>query len=468
MDAKEQRIAELEAENTALRETIQGLMRTIAALEDTIARLEKNSNNSSKPPSSDIVKAKPTGVKVRGRKRKRGGQIGHAKHQRAWFPEDRVDKAFDYELLTKDAVGLRALPDWHIVQQVELTDRPFVVTEHRARRYVDPRTGRIIIAPLPSEVINGGLLGPKLSALIAYQKSACHMSYSTIQNFLSDVFGLDLSRGYLAKVVQKASEALASPYDQAREFLTEADRLGVDETGHKDDGKKHWTWCFRAENVTVFHIDRSRGSQVLRDVLGEIFGGVIGCDYFSAYRGYMGTSGSRVQFCLAHLIRDIRFLAEQGAQRAAAWANTLLSHLKKLFDTLHRRDRLTAAGFARSMDRIRRMFLKTIRRPPHDNTAHALAKRFRGKKAKHYFTFLTTPNVPPTNNLTEQAIRHVVIDRRITQGTRGERGQRWCERAWTVLATCAQQSRSAFQFLHHALLAHATNQPPPSLLTVNP
>lgn len=217
MDAKEQRIAELEAENAALRETIQGLMRTIAALEDKIARLEKNSNNSSKPPSSDIIK--PTDVNVRGKKRKRGGQAGHAKHQRAWFPEDQVDKAFDYELTAKDAVGLRALPDWHIVQQVELTDRPFVVTEHRARRYVDRTTGRIVIAPLPPEVINGGLLGSKLSALIAYQKSACHMSYSTIQRFLSDVFGLDLSRGCLAKVVQKASEALATPYDHARESL---------------------------------------------------------------------------------------------------------------------------------------------------------------------------------------------------------------------------------------------------------
>ena len=458
MDGKDQRIEELLAENAALKETIR-------ALEEKIARLEKNSNNSSKPPSSDIVKPKRTGVNVRGRKRKRGGQSGHAKYQRAWFPEDQVDKAFEYELTAKDAVGLRALPDWHIVQQVELTDRPFVVTEHRARRYVDPRTGRIIIAPLPPEVINGGLLAPKLSALIAYQKSACHMSYSTIQRFLSEVFGLDLSRGYLAKVVQKASEALAAPYDQAREFLCQADRLGVDETGHKDDGEKHWTWCFRAEGFTVFHIDRSRGSQVLRDVLGQTFGGVIGCDYFSAYRAYMGTSGSLVQFCLAHLIRDLRFLAEHGTKPATAWAKKLLSYLKKLFDTLHRRDRLTAAGFARSMDRIRRMFLKTIRRPPDDKTANALAKRFRGKKAKHYFTFLTTPNVPPTNNLTEQAIRHVVIDRRITQGTRGERGRRWCERAWTVLATCAQQGRSAFEFLHHAILAHFNNQPAPSLVT---
>jgi len=98
-----------------------------------------------------------------------------------------------------------------------------------------------------------------------------------------------------------------------------------------------------------------------------------------------------------------------------------------------------------------------------------MAKRFRDRNtAEAYFTFLTTPGVEPTNNATERALRHVVIDRRITQGTRGERGRRWRQRAWTVLATCAQQGRSAFGFIHHAILAHFTGQPAPSPLTVNP
>ena len=115
----------------------------------------------------------------------------------------------------------------------------------------------------------------------------------------------------------------------------------------------------------------------------------------------------------------------------------------------------------------RRGFLRAARRPPPHSEAAPLARRFQDKRmAKAYFTFLTTPGVEPTNNLTEQGIRHVVIDRRITQGTRGERGRRWCERAWTVLATCRQQGRSAFEFMYHAVLAHFTNQPAPSLLAI--
>jgi len=477
MDAKSQRIAKLEAENARLLEIIREQQRLIAQQADRIAQLEarivrqeariaqleKNSNNSSKPPSSDIVKP-PKPKPPRGKKRKRGGQPGHAKHERPQFTEDQIDERLDYELTDPEARGLRPLPGWHIVQQVTFSDKPLRIIEHCARRYLDPATGRIIISPLPPEVAQGGLLGADLSALVAYQKSACHMSYATIQQFWTDVFNLPLSRGYLVKVVQKASAALADPYTEAREAIARAERLGIDETGHKDNGDRYWTWCFRTDGLTVFHIDGSRGAQVLREVLGETFGGIIGCDYYSAYRAYMGSSGALVQFCLAHLIRDIRFLAEHGVPRAARWAEKLLASLKKLFDTLHRRSTLTEAGFARSMDRIRRAFLKTVRRPPSDAKARALAKRFRGGKARHYFTFLTTPNIEPTNNLTEQAIRHVVLDRRVTQGTRGDHGRRWCERAWTVVATCAQQGRSAFAFLYHAILAYFTGQPAPSLL----
>ena len=84
-----------------------------------------------------------------------------------------------------------------------------------------------------------------------------------------------------------------------------------------------------------------------------------------------------------------------------------------------------------------------------------------------YFRFITTPNVEPTNNLAEQAIRFVAIHRRVTQGTRGDAGQRWCERIWTVVATCAQQGRSVFDFLCQAVESHFHQTPAPSLL-VNP
>ena len=447
-----------------IAEAVAPLQVRITQLETELARLKKNSGNSSKPPSSDIVKPpKPKPAKQRG-KRSIGGQPGHAKHQRKPFGPDEVDKIVQCALPTEEARGLRPLRRWRVVQQVELVQRPFVITEYRARQYRDPRSGRIVTAPLPPEVRAAGLVGPRLSAAIAFQKAACHMSYTTIHNFWQELAGLHLSRGQLVKVVQKVSRAIERPYEELRDALARQDRLGIDESGHKDAGRRHWTWCFRASRFTVFHIDPSRGSQVLRAVLGETFGGVIGCDYFSAYHKYMADSGATVQFCMAHLIRDVRFLAEHANVSLARWGEKLLSWLRKLFHTLHRRDQLTPQGFGRRMDAIRRGFLKQVRHPPSLSEARTLAARFRAQQAEHYFTFLTKPGIEPTNNLTEQAIRHVVIDRRVTQGTRGEQGMRWCERAWTILATCVQQGRSAFQFLHQALLAHFTAQPAPSLL----
>lgn len=443
------------------QERIEHLMRRIRALEDEIARLKKNSSNSSKPPSSDIVKPKPAKPPRRRRKAKRGGQHGHRKHSRPSFPPEQVDQVVEHEL--EDTTGLEPLEDWRVIQQVELVAKPFIVTEHRARRYRCRRTGAIVTAALPPEVVRGGLLGPRLSALVAYQKGACHMSYTTIATFLRDVLGVSVSRGQLAKVVHKVSRTLGGAYDDLLARLPTEPRLGVDETGHKDNGDGHWTWCFRAEAFTLFKIDPSRGSSVLREVLGETFGGVLGCDYFSAYRKYMADSGAVVQFCLAHLVREVRFLAEHADPVVARWGGKLLGHLRKLFSTLHGAARYTAAGFARIIDEVRRAFLRQVRRPPPRPAARPLAERFRQHGAS-YFTFLTTPGVEPTNNLTEQAIRFVVIDRRITQGTRGDRGRRWCERIWTVLATCATQGRSAYGFLLESVTAAWSNHPGPSLL----
>ena len=82
----------------------------------------------------------------------------------------------------------------------------------------------------------------------------------------------------------------------------------MDETGHKEKGLRLWTWCFRATGFTCFKIESSRGSKVLVAILGEAFEGILGCDYFSAYRKYRGDFNTSLQFCLAHLIRDVKFL----------------------------------------------------------------------------------------------------------------------------------------------------------------
>jgi hypothetical protein len=92
-----------------------------------------------------------------------------------------------------------------------------------------------------------------------------------------------------------------------------------------------------------------------------------------------------------------------------------------------------------------------------------MARRFELHGAA-YFQFITTPGMEPTNNLAEQAIRFVVIDRVITQGTRGEKGRRWCERIWSTLATCALRGVSAFEYIQETVVSYLTGDKPPGLL----
>jgi len=115
---------------------------------------------------------------------------------------------------------------------------------------------------------------------------------------------------------------------------------------------------------------------------------------------------------------------------------------------------------------LKNLFLQKVRRPPNYGDARTLAKRFRGHRGEQdYFLFLDAPGVEPTNNQTEQAIRHVVIDRRVTQGTRSWAGMRFCERAWTVVATCARHDRSVYRFFLNALQAtYNPDLPYPALI----
>lgn len=320
---------------------------------------------------------------------------------------------------------------------------------------------------MPGTVTQGGLVGPHLTALVAYLKGVCHASFSTIRKFFRDVLKITVSRGQLAKLIRKASAALAAAHEELRGLLPFESRLNVDETGHKENGKSLWTWCFRAEMYTLFKIDPSRGSDVLIEVLGKEFNGILGCDYFSAYRKYMKDVGVEVQFCLAHLIRDVKFLTTLPDPVTRNFGQRLLDALRKLFWVIHRRQRMTPAQFQRALERARQQVLKIGRRAPPRTEARNLADRFR-KHGNAYFRFITTPGLEPTNNVAEQAMRFVVIDRRITQGTRSESGRRWCERIWTVVATLTQQGRPILDYLGQAVHTYLTGQSAPTLLPVKP
>lgn len=459
----------MSAEVARWRTENEELKSRVVELEGKLAKAKKNSSNSSKPPSSDVVKPPRENGKGGGRKRRRGAQPGHKRHEREPFGPDEIDVTWIHYYTGCPCCGgplVETDEPESVLQQVELEEVCVRVEEHRRRRQRCLKCDRVHLVPWPEDLKRAGLVGPRLTALIGFLKSACHMSFSSIRKYLRDVVGVKISRGQLRKLIGKVTDSLLDPYEQLLALLPKEDRLNVDETGHKENGDKLWTWCFRAYLYTVYKISHSRGSEVLVEVLGEEFKGVLGCDYFSAYRKYMRLNKNvAVQFCLAHFIRDVKFLADHPDPRNRAHGERVLELLRKLFHTIHRRDEYaTEASFRKVLTAIRNKLLyELVMNSPGTREADNLGDRF-VTHFESYFTFITTPGIEPTNNVAEQAIRFVAIHRRMTQGTRGEAGRAWCERIWTVIATCGQQQRSVFEYLCEAVSAYFRGDPAPSLV----
>jgi transposase len=459
-----------------LSDTVEAQQKQIKDLQIKIAKLSKNSTNSSKRPSSDDITKPKTQKDPNKGTRKIGGQPGHERNVRDPFTEDEIDFPHPYILtvcpVCDGHVDPLDMPP-RIVQQMELVKVPIVKHKHLSYPVWCAKCRQVHYMPFPADVVKEGLFKTRLTATVAYMKNVCHASFSTIRKFFRDVLGEKVSRGYLRKVIEKVSQSLEAPYTELLDRLPFEPIINVDETGHKENKAKFWTWVFKAEMYVLFKIDKSRGSKVLIEVLGKEFDGVLGCDYFSAYRKYMKDFDVTMQFCNAHLIRDIRFLTTIPDKETKAYGERLLDTVRNMFKVIHERDAMTTEAFTAALETVKaeimtaalqdvpsrlNQFGKETKREPQN-----MADRFR-KHGEAYFEFITTPGIDPTNNVAEQAIRFIVIDRHITQGTRSLNGRKSSERLWTVIATCALQGRSAFNFILQAVTAYFNNEPAPSLV----
>lgn len=471
MDRKDREIEELKA-------LVAALTKRVAELELELAKAQKDSSTSSKPPSSDITQPRPKKASGRRKKPRRGGQPGHERHLREPLPPERVDETIDYEIDDHDMkrLGLTPTGDFEVIQHIELPEAPVQVTEHRLAEYQDAN-GNLYYPDCPE--LKGPIFGPRLLATIGWLKSVGHCSYSTLETWLEDVLEVPVSRGYLAKLCTGTiSDSLSDAYEELVTAIPHQAQLGSDETSIKDNGKKHWIWCITAAAFSVFHIAKTRSREVLEKLVGEEFRGYLNFDYFSANCSFAWNFWIKAQYCWAHLIRDIRFLEKHPDKKTKAWAEALLDRSRRLFSAWHRRDEMTADGFHRSMLTHRERFLELVRKPPQAKEAENLAARFATVEyrteessevetydlSQDYFRFMFASDVEPTNNHSEQQIRHCVIDRKITQGTRSEIGQRYHERMWTAIATCKKLDRNFFSFLYDSIAAKLNDQPSPRLL----
>lgn len=229
-------------------------------LEEKVASLSKNSQTSSQPPSSDIVKPPKEKSNNPGQP---GGQKGHPGFFRKLFPAQRVDEIQEHRLfqcpLCKFPLGAEHETEPWIHQTAELPEKLIQVTEHRRLGYLCPGCHQQLYAPLPRG-IEGEIFGPRLQSLVVYMKAALHGSYTRLEEFMQEVFEIPVSRSGLVNQIKTLSPSLQLPYQQLQEALAQQPHLPIDETGHKDKGDRYWIWAFSTRLFGFFTVEASRGA----------------------------------------------------------------------------------------------------------------------------------------------------------------------------------------------------------------
>lgn len=470
-------IDRLRRENERLREENADQAKQIADLERQLALRRQNSTTTSKPPSSDGLAGQP---RVRGRRhrsrRKPGGQPGHQGHARPLVSADRVNAVVDLvpdtcrhcqHVVRADGRVTVGAPRRH--QVTELPPIEAHITEYRCHRIMCVACGKTTQAALPEDAT--GQFGPQLTALIAYLTVVCRLPRLVVQRLLEGALQIPISLGSTQKAWEEASTAVAGPCAALAQALPDQPVLNCDETGHRTNGEKRWLWALVAPTFIVYVISPSRGTDVLRQLLGPTFPGVLGSDRLSTYLTY---TVNRRQLCWAHFTRNLlsaqALATTPSARRFCQEALTLQRRLFRLWhryrgDPHTRGAPLTRAQLiAKALPIEKRSFALADRYvnapdPAVRNVARALFVH-----NEHFFTFVTADGVEPTNNTAERALRTAVQWRKIMFGTRSADGEHAVARLLTVTRTCQLQQRNTLVYLTAAIRAHRRRQAVASLL----
>jgi transposase len=461
-DSRDEEIAELRRQLVERDEIIAELRAELSALKEAVAQ---SSRNSSKPPSSDGPRVK-TRPKKRPSGRKPGGQPGHKKHEREQVPPEKVHEiiACIPSLCEECAEPLHGKdPEPHRHQVAELPPVEPVITEYQQHGLDCGRCGHRTVGHLPPGVPTGAF-GTTVVAIIAVFMGVYRMTKRQVAELVRDMFGLPISVGAVVGCQQAASVAIAGPVAEAHAYVKTQAVKYADETGWREGihRSRAWLWTVVTQHVVVFMIHARRNADAAQELLGIWFG-VLVSDRHGAYNWW---PDCRRQFCWAHLKRDIQAIIERGDESERV-GTAMLEEIARMFVWWHR---VRDGTLARSTFRV---YMRTVQgrfesllaegvATPHAKTSKTCARLLARRHA--LWTFVYIEGVEPTNNGAEQAVRHGVIMRKISQGTHSEAGSRFVERMLTAHATCRRQQRNILDFMRAACSAAAMGHSPPSLL----
>ena len=447
------------------------LAKRITSLEKELDQLKeqinKNSQNSSKPPSSDGFQ-KPSKPKVEPSGRKVGGQKGHHGHGRKNKPAENVQRIVECKPDSCDQCGALLLgedlhPQRH--QVIEIPDPKVEITEYRLHTLKCVNCGAQTTGNWPKDMPKGSF-GPRVQAMITYLTGRYGLSHRDVAELMEAGFQVKMSLGSIPAQEKAVSLALKEPVEEAKLFVQQQSSINVDETGWHQENKSAWLWVGATTRVITFLLLTTRSAEGVKKLLGEDFKGILGSDRWNAYNWF---NVLQRQICWAHLKRDFQALVDRGGESQII-GRMLLKQTQNLFIHWHRvRDgTLTLTEWADQMQTIRetvRALLEIGILLDHPSTRKMCAHILKLEPA--LWTFVDRKDIEPTNNAAERPLRRGVLWRKRCFGTQSDEGSIFVERVLTTVMTLRQQKRDVLDYLTDACRARNCVAHSPSLLPTN-
>lgn len=463
-----------DAGRDAVVEVLLRMDRQIQQLTGRVERLEaelrKNSRNSSAPPSSDPLAAKQRYKAARPKGpsgKSQGAQRGHEGKGRdllgAWAVDEVVVHwpaacGCGHEFSDAERVPIGD-PVRHQVE--ELPEISTVVIEHQCPRVRCPDCGRARRAELPAG-ISQSMFGPRLQAAVAVLSVRNRVSRRDAAELAGELFGARISAGAVDRILTRAADALADPYDDLLARVRGAGALNMDETGWRLKGAQRTLWGAFTDRHAVLKIASSRHEEHARELLGDT-SAIVTSDRWWAYSHL---PNARRQICWSHLRRDFQAQAE-GLAAEKQFGEIGLAVCEQLFAAFHAfQNTGDRSELRRQTSQLQRQLKPALRtyagKAPRYKRTRGLAKNLL-KVWPALWTFAKVDGVTPTNNHAERSLRGAVIYRKLSLGSQSNNGETRIDRLLSAHTTCRLQTRSLFNYLADALDHHARGAPTPLL-----
>jgi len=296
-------------------------------------------------------------------------------------------------------------------------------------------------------------LGLNTLATGAVLRVCYRMPLRQVARLFAQLPGLKLCPGAITKQIQRLGKWLGRQYHRLKLALRLAGVVYADETGWRNDGKNGYLWTLTNADHTLYHVDRSRGGDVIVELLGKAFGAAgqtLVSDFYAAYDRLNASQ----QKCLTHLLRELRdTIADRPELRGHAFFKRCKRLVQDMLRLKKRRPELSKAIYAAGVARVEQRLAELAAVSTWgDGDADRLTKRLK-KHKESLTTFLHKAEVDGTNNAAERALRPAVVMRKITGGSRSTEGAK----AWAILAsvmrTAEQQGRDVIEAIKTLLKA---------------